>query len=111
MGVPPPSRYTRYPATPVPASVDAVQLNAIAVVDCAVAVRPCGMDGAVVSGGGGGGGGGGGVEPPPLPPPQPSSNSTSAWLASPVATRGEKLRMPNSSARARKAGPVVRSSA
>src|SRR6186713_2984552 len=53
------SRYTRYPATPVPASVEAVQLRPICVVDCAVAARPCGTEGGVVSAGGGGGDAGG----------------------------------------------------
>jgi hypothetical protein len=53
------SRCRLEPPTPVPASVAAVQLNAICVADCAAAVRPEGTEGFVVSTGAGGGGGDG----------------------------------------------------
>jgi hypothetical protein len=61
------------------ASVDAVQLTRIELVDCATAVTPDGMVGGVVSAGGGGGGGGGagagGGGAAELPPPPPHADN------------------------------------
>jgi hypothetical protein len=59
----------------VPASVEAVHVSEICVADSAVAVRPEGTVGAVVSGGAGAGGGGLGVDSPPVPP-QPLINAS-----------------------------------
>src|SRR5688572_31877504 len=93
MGVVPASRKTRYPAIPVPASVDAVHVNAICVADCAVAVSPCGTVGGVLSTGTGPGEGGGGLGEEPPPPPQPARNDASAWHNRPVAIRGAVARI------------------
>src|SRR5688500_14942995 len=97
MGVVAPSRNTRYPAIPAPASVDAVQVMANDVVDWAAAVTPSGMLGAGVSAAGGGGGGGAGAWSAP-PPPAPRSRAAAVATRT-AAKRADATRMRETSER------------